>query len=338
MNFPAMSAQEATLRGWIGSGRVYESDQNGETIRVQIHLKEGVTTDDFHPVHCAYGHMDVHQADRFLAHITDVPVFPEAITDPEPWFFELVNGRLNPAFMNLFGFFANGHAKSDMGLTVSLTITRKDTLTFLAKLSCSLLAHWRNENRFLPVPNVFDEAFPISIPLIVSRLQLSSGRLLQLKTGDVLLPIENMMSINGEGILTVAGTEFDYELEPEPNNSHQHIMTITRKGPVAMNQHDNEESEFEDVENHVDGGLMQAPNENDFNDLPLDLTINCGNLSLTLGELKNLDAGSMVLVESVSPGEALLCHGKYLLAKGELINVNGSLGLQIKSMFRAVTG
>lgn len=59
-----------------------------------------------------------------------------------------------------------------------------------------------------------------------------------------------------------------------------------------------------------------ASNTGSFDDLSLDLTIRCGNLQLTLGELQQLDAGSTVLVQHVTPGEALLCHGNSLAGEG----------------------
>ncbi|WP_122341338.1 FliM/FliN family flagellar motor switch protein [Pseudomonas caricapapayae] len=63
--------------------------------------------------------------------------------------------------------------------------------------------------------------------------------------------------------------------------------------------------------------------------LPLDLTLRCGELRLTLAELRRLDAGTVLEVSGIAPGYATLCHGERVVAEGELVDVDGRLGLQI---------
>ncbi|RMO94257.1 HrcQb [Pseudomonas syringae pv. philadelphi] len=63
--------------------------------------------------------------------------------------------------------------------------------------------------------------------------------------------------------------------------------------------------------------------------LELDLTLRCGEFRLTLAELRRLDAGSVLEVSGIAPGHATLCHGEQVVAEGELVDVEGRLGLQI---------
>jgi type III secretion protein Q len=63
--------------------------------------------------------------------------------------------------------------------------------------------------------------------------------------------------------------------------------------------------------------------------LPLALTIRCGSLDLTLGELRRIAAGTVFPVNGVTPGFATLCHGERVIAEGELVSIEGRLGLQI---------
>ncbi|WP_024657220.1 FliM/FliN family flagellar motor switch protein [Pseudomonas syringae USA007] len=72
---------------------------------------------------------------------------------------------------------------------------------------------------------------------------------------------------------------------------------------------------------------QQAPSGLDA--LALDLTLRCGELRLTLAELRRLDAGTILEVGGVAPGYATLCHGERVVAEGELVDVDGRLGLQI---------
>jgi type III secretion protein Q len=66
--------------------------------------------------------------------------------------------------------------------------------------------------------------------------------------------------------------------------------------------------------------------------LPLALTLRCGSLELTLGDLRRIAAGTVLPVSGVTPGFATLCHGERVVAEGELVSVEGRLGLQITRM------
>lgn len=67
----------------------------------------------------------------------------------------------------------------------------------------------------------------------------------------------------------------------------------------------------------------------DFDSLALDLTLRCGELRLSLAELRRLDAGTILEVSGIAPGYATLCHADRVVAEGELVDVDGRLGLQI---------
>jgi type III secretion protein Q len=66
--------------------------------------------------------------------------------------------------------------------------------------------------------------------------------------------------------------------------------------------------------------------------LPMALTLRCGHLALTLGDLRHIAAGTVLEVSGVAPGHATLCHGDRVVAEGELVDVEGRLGLQITRM------
>ena len=66
-----------------------------------------------------------------------------------------------------------------------------------------------------------------------------------------------------------------------------------------------------------------------FDDLPLALTLRAGSLHLSLGQLRNLGVGSVLRFNGCTPGEATLCHGERVLAQGDLVDIEGRLGLQI---------
>ncbi|WP_434698158.1 FliM/FliN family flagellar motor switch protein [Pseudomonas sp. D1-1] len=63
--------------------------------------------------------------------------------------------------------------------------------------------------------------------------------------------------------------------------------------------------------------------------LTLALTVRCGEVRLSLEALGRLAAGSVVDVTGMAPGAATLCHEDRVVAYGELVDVDGRLGMQI---------
>jgi type III secretion protein Q len=66
--------------------------------------------------------------------------------------------------------------------------------------------------------------------------------------------------------------------------------------------------------------------------LPMALTLRCGTLNINLGDLRRVAAGTILEVSGITPGYATLCHGERVVAEGELVDVEGRLGLQITRM------
>lgn len=93
-----------------------------------------------------------------------------------------------------------------------------------------------------------------------------------------------------------------------------------------------DEPSWPETETDVTSEPETPPEPAGFEDLALDLTLRCGELRLTLGELRRLDAGTILEINGVAPGHATLCHGDRVVAEGELVDVDGRLGLQITRM------
>ncbi|MEI8632333.1 FliM/FliN family flagellar motor switch protein [Vibrio sp. PP-XX7] len=62
---------------------------------------------------------------------------------------------------------------------------------------------------------------------------------------------------------------------------------------------------------------------------PVTLTLQAGQIRLTLNELSQLHVGSVLTATGELPGHATLYHGRQPVAQGELVDVDGQLGIQI---------
>lgn len=111
----------------------------------------------------------------------------------------------------------------------------------------------------------------------------------------------------------------DYDDETANQEHEQQWAEPDDESDYAEAEPDDDEQE-EQEEQQVPSGL---------DSLALDLTLRCGELRLTLAELRRLDAGTILEVGGVAPGYATLCHGERVVAEGELVDVDGRLGLQI---------
>ena len=66
-----------------------------------------------------------------------------------------------------------------------------------------------------------------------------------------------------------------------------------------------------------------------FDELSMALNIRCGTLNLTLGELRSLAPGAVLGVSGYAPGMAGLYYGDRPIGLGQLVEIDGRLGLQL---------
>jgi len=120
---------------------------------------------------------------------------------------------------------------------------------------------------------------------------------------------------------------YDEELDIAPDDDYEDAVS----GYEDEEQHDHAESDWQ---RPADEPLCaHAPlNLDPLDQLPMALTLRCGSLNLTLADLRRIGAGSVLEVSGVNPGYATLCHGDRVVAEGELVDVEGRLGLQITRM------
>lgn len=79
----------------------------------------------------------------------------------------------------------------------------------------------------------------------------------------------------------------------------------------------------------VDGLQPGLEADEPFESLLLDLTVRCGTLKLSLGELRQLAPGVVLNMEGYGAGMAGLYYGDRPIGHGQLVEVDGRLGLQL---------
>ncbi|KOC91367.1 FliM/FliN family flagellar motor switch protein [Winslowiella iniecta] len=327
------SRLEARLRQKIGSGYRFPYRLNGEAGWLQLSL---TASDAPRPatqaVQCDSGLLHLSDAEAVCSLMSCCPLLLEPEAE-EAWYWPLFNQSLSDPLRCLFGQLASQSTcpppADALWLTLNVVLGE---LRGYSQLSVSLntLALLLNKAGWQPVIPPPADKLALRLPLTLGALSFSLEQLRTLRRNDVILPTTRHFSPAGSGVLRVAHLSLQGELVSEQGRSAHFYITDLETTDVNLTPDDYE----------MDG--MPQPDEewssephsetSVFDPLPLALTLRCGHLKLTLGELNRLSAGSTVLVEHVQPGEAILCHGDYPLAKGELVDVEGQLGLQITHM------
>ncbi|VEB99357.1 Type III secretion protein hrcQa [Cedecea lapagei] len=338
LTFTAQSPDEARLRRWTGSGWRLPFSVEGTSGELYL-LPSGSatqTTTQSGAFRCAAGTLIFSDPLPVLGLMADCPALPGVSTEENAWYWPYFSQQLSPQLAELFEFLqpAEEQEKPDitLRLEVCLGTERASTLLSLSWATLHQLTQYAGwQRRTVPL----NPDLGLQLPLTVGKLQLSAGYVRALAVGDLLLPTEAFFSPEGHGVMPLARRQFQVQLELASETTHRDLLHITYSEELTMTYPNAplEYDEQQDGEEVVSAGEWQTT-RGSFDDLSLDLTIRCGNLQLTLGELQQLDAGSTVLVQHVTPGEALLCHGNSLLAKGELVDVNGTLGFQVTRMLR----
>jgi len=327
------SLHEARLRRQLGTGWCFPYQLNGEAGGLQLQLAaEGASRPATQPLACDLGVLHLSDAEAVCSLMSGCPLLPPAQAE-ESWYWPLFNQSLSEELRNLLGqlTWRQDDTPDEDGLWLTLRVTLGEQQAHSQlQLSLNTLSLLLNKAGWQPVTPPPAEQLALSLPFTLGALSCSLEQLRTLRRNDVILPTTTHFSPEGSGVLRVARLSLQGELVSEAGRCAHFYITDLETTDVnltpdeyAMDGLTQPEEQWNEAPQHEATA---------FDPLPLALTLRCGHLKLTLGELNRLSAGSTLIVEHVQPGEAILCHGDFPLAKGELVDVEGRLGLQITHM------
>ena len=328
--------EEASLRRRIGHGVGYPFTLEGEAGELQLRLTPPGERPPTQRFSCKAGLLSLAGSDALLSLFSACPLLPEPGACAE-WYWPLFNQHLSPALRALFGDLTPQEAScaplDGIWLVMSVTLGESQAQSELY-LAPATLAVLLNQPGWLSLPAPLCSDLPLSLPIDLGVVSFAPAQLRTLRPDDVVFPATSYFSPTGRGELRLAQLHLEGELLFEEGHPARFLITRLENTYVNVTPEDNLPADTP----HPDENLTETttPSASPFDALPLALTVRCGHLRLTLGELNLLDVGSTVNVDNVVPGEALLCHGEFPLAKGELVDVEGRLGLQITHMLPGV--
>lgn len=325
-----------------------------------------------HWFECSLGALGLSEAQAVLNAWSTCPAFLGSAT-PDAWRWPLYNGGLAEQLAAVLGTLQPIDPPSEprleftyCELTLQTVFGRIDSLL---ALPTQALAKWLEQPIWNATPSTAHSKLKVSFALRLGRLSLPWQTVAALRPGDVICPSTPDFDIAGNGVLTLGplqlrvragdrtdrlqieildieeSTVVDREELTEPSQAlvdmdGHDIETLTEEAqeegkppvhPLAELLDENQDAhESDSLELYTDEGAALRP----FDDLAVPLTLRCGQLRLTLGELANLAPGAVIEIPGAVPGRAELYYGDRRLAQGDLVDVEGRLGLQITQMDR----
>ena len=357
LTLPTLSAQHARIRSMLATGLVLPFTRDGLAGRLHLQLAnacgqaEGSSTAQASSWRSDIGNISLTDPFPVLSLLSDCPLLPLSEDDDaaQEWYWTLYNQSLNPVLRALVGEIypldrsqkeQNSAEQHDNDaalcawLSVSwngITVRSWMQATDAVWLTLFSRADWHRQRRALPA------GMAIAIPLTLADAVLPLSALCRLHPGDLILPNRPWFTPSGEGTLPAStlrlrGTLQLTELAP-------YTFTVTDMETVPMPPSATD-TMFADPHSEA-SALEFTPIRDNVTDnlppLPVTLHLRCGSLTMTLTELQHLASGSVLTLRDVVPGQAWLYHGDIALASGDLVDVEGRLGLQITQRFSSPT-
>ncbi|MBT2340250.1 MULTISPECIES: FliM/FliN family flagellar motor switch protein [Pseudomonas] len=354
LSLPTVCAEEAIARQRLGAGVGLPFAVAGETGRLELTLGNGPAGGSPCALECAHGALVLGEPGAVLSLFGECPVvLPAEPGADEEWFWSLFHQLLSEPLRGAFGFLKPLAAPEGGGIGCRLDV-RLGAACVVSHLEigAKTLLGLLNAAPWEPRATPWVEHFVLRVPLLVGRLALAAGELAALRPGDVVIPETHWFDSSGRGLirlgrhcvqvrvqnpaaplqLTVLALE-----ETVMSTTADTDMLTPEWDDTARYEPDSQAPEAVDPAAFVQAEAGEAPAappvavgiSERFEDLPLALTVRCGHLEMTLAELRNLAPGAVLQVQGVTAGAGALFYGERPLAHGELVEVDGRLGLQI---------
>lgn len=353
---PTVGSEDASARRLLGVGVRLPFEVAGETGLLELTPGGAAAGSTRCVLACAHGVFTLDEPGAVLSLFGECPVVLPAEPGPDDaWFWSLFQQTLSEPLHQAFGFIkpAVGPAVQGIACRLDVRVGAARVTSHLEMTGATLLGllratPWQRRT----APGI--AGFALHVPLELGHLALAAGQLATLRPGDVLVPQTALFDSSGQGLIRLGRHCLQVRVHSRAAPLRltllaleETVMSTTADTDILTPDWDDStgyepDAQAAEAAEHPESAYAAAETEEvpmtepvaadlpeRFDDLPLTLTIRCGHLSLTLGELRNLAPGAVLQVQGVTPGTAALFYGERALAHGELVEVDGRLGLQI---------
>lgn len=273
----------------------------------------------------ACGVLALAEAGPLLSLLGECPVtLAESGNDPDSWFWALYQYHLSPQVRTLLGYVRLLETAPPKGfgcqLSVILGASRVDGYMWLASESLLALCE-AGQWRAIAAP--MQASFQLGIAVTLGAVTLTIAQARGLRVGDVLVFEQCFFQAQGSGYLQVGRQRLHGCID---DDTGQLRLTLTSIEDTSV---DEDFAAPHYAGHEEDEPVMDVFGNQPFDELSMALNVRCGTLNLTLGELRNLAPGAVLGISGYAPGMAGLYYGDRPIGQGQLVEVDGRLGLQL---------
>ena len=329
--FPTLKGKEAELARAIGRGRFLNLRAGSDSFLLRLELAQhgDVPWTEGLSLSGGFGNLSLSQGARLLHTLTGIEL--DAETDPGRWSWlqAAVIARLaGTPFASTDRIFRTG-PRGSFPLRIVLqssrhaftTTARADASTWLALLSASTWSTVRQ-----PADDYLET--PVELPVSVARHVIPAGMLTTLAVGDIIVPDAPCFACNGEGRVQLGGHGARVRY-----NAPSILEVIALEGKMDT------EAQMQGLQtsHHSEGSAAQSQDTagragatgDSLDAVPVQLDFELGRLNMLLGELRAVSVGSVLTLAGGSPDSIAICSSGKTLGKGEIVDVDGKLGIRI---------
>ncbi|QHF42933.1 type III secretion protein [Pseudomonas sp. S35] len=254
----------------------------------------------------------------------------EHCNDPASWFWALFQDQLSPQVQSLFSYLRLVEAAQPLTFGCRLTVTLGDAraVSHLALAPETFLA-LHAAGAWQPLAHSLPNSFRLSLPMILGRLKLPVSQVCNLRPGDVVLMDCPAFNTEGDGVLSLGRYRLEGRLDVDREALRLTLFSIKETDVDEVFVEPNDSYEWCEPEQTADETSADVFGHEPFDELAMSLSVRCGALLLSLGELRQLAPGAVLGVTGYAPGMAGLYYGDRPIGQGQLVDVNGRLGLQL---------
>lgn len=361
-----IDAGTARLAAALGAGRRADLTLDGEAVSLELWPAPDAPEVDRASMRLAteYGALGLYPADGLIRVLTGIDV-PGPKQCPElavrNWALQSAAQCLPTALCELFGIrLVEEGTPAEEPFRLALSLTQRQRgwrysgcLAGSGRALATLLSSGKWQPACAPADGL--DALPVDQRVVLGTARLSLRELRSLAAQDAVLIEQTRFDQEGNGTLrfgsaVMAGRlslqtgAWQFQFDQWRNGMEQgNEAPAAQQGPEADQEQLQADSGVApepdepdagqvppagDAEEAAASGPFMAP---DLDDLPLQVTVEAGVLPLRLGQLRRLEAGSVLRLEQVLPPCVLLrCNGMEF-ARGELVEIDGCLAVQINT-------
>lgn len=274
-----------------------------------------------------FGGIEVAQGGRLLRAMTGIDLGEAVHGDTVhcAWLQAAILGRLNATPFSCVTQLA-GSARSELrseSVLLQLTMTSSvHRFSVYARASASAWRHflaltpWRSEPGSV-TPFLYLSG---NVTVRIARHAMPSAVLSTLVAGDIILPQQTYFFVNGDGTL-----RWGRKLARVRYQAPSELIIIDLKDSMDLSQFNTQN----DSTSTVFAAIDESPDVSDLDSMPVMLDFEMGKAQLSLGELRTLTVGSILLIQDGSPAALTIRSSGRLLGRGELVDVSGQLAIRV---------